>query len=159
MEAAFAAATAHAWARAALAGVVITLVFGAIVVVLWLGGRDVLAGTITGGELAAFVFYASVVASAAGALSEIMGDLQRAAGATERLFELLDTPARDPAPAEPTPLPSPARARCSSRSVSFAYPAHPEAPVLRGLDVASRPARRSRWSARRAPASRACSSC
>ena len=107
VEAAFAAATAHAWARAALAGVVITLVFGAIVVVLWLGGRDVLAGTITGGELAAFVFYASVVASAAGALSEIMGDLQRAAGATERLFELLDTePAiqragRADAPAEP----------------------------------------------------------
>ena len=74
-----------------LAAVVITLIFGAIVVVLWIGGHDVLAGTITGGELASFVFYASVVASAAGGLAEIMGDLQRAAGATERLFELLDT--------------------------------------------------------------------
>ena len=65
-EQAFGAAAERAWARGLLAGSVITLVFGAIVVVLWVGGRDVLAGTITGGELAAFVFYASVVASAAG---------------------------------------------------------------------------------------------
>ena len=72
-EAAFAAAVEHARARASLAGGVITLVFGAIVVVLWLGGRDVLAGAITGGELAAFVFYASVAASAAGALERDHG--------------------------------------------------------------------------------------
>ena len=73
VEQAFAAAIGHAWARAGLAGGVITLVFGAIVVVLWIGGQDVLAGRITGGELAAFVFYASVVASAAGALERDHG--------------------------------------------------------------------------------------
>jgi ATP-binding cassette subfamily B protein len=139
VEAAFAAAVAHARARASLGGTVITLVFGAIVVVLWLGGRDVLAGGISGGELAAFVFYASVVASAAGALSEIMGDLQRAAGATERLFELLDTPPAIAAPARPLPLPQPARGALHFEAVSFAYPAHPDAPVLQALDVAVAP--------------------
>jgi ATP-binding cassette, subfamily B, bacterial len=134
-EEAFGAATSHAWARAGLAAGVITLVFGAIVVVLWVGGQDVLAGRITGGELAAFVFYASVVASAAGALSETMGDLQRAAGATERLFELLDTAPAITAPARPAALPSPLRGALRFEQVSFAYPSHPERPVLDGFDV------------------------
>ena len=160
VEAAFAAATGHARARAALAGVVITLVFGAIVVVLWLGGRDVLAGTITGGELAAFVFYASVVASAAGALSEIMGDLQRAAGATERLFELLDSEPAITAPAQSRPR---CRARRAARCASRAELRLPRPSRARRCCAAStsrwRPARRWRWSAPRAPASRACSSC
>ncbi len=139
VEQAFDATIGHARARAGMAAWVITLVFGAIVVVLWIGGRDVLAGQITGGQLAAFVFYASVVASAAGALSEIMGDLQRAAGATERLFELLDTKAEITAPAMPVALPSPARGALRFEHLSFAYPAHPEQPVLRDLDVAVAP--------------------
>ena len=83
-----------------LGAIIITLVFGAIAVVLWLGGHDVLAGRITAGELSAFVFYATVVASAFGGLSDVFGDLQRAAGATERLFELLDAPAEIAAPAD-----------------------------------------------------------
>lgn len=158
-EQAFAAAVRHARARATLAGCVITLVFGAIVVVLWMGGQDVLAGRITGGELAAFVFYASVVASAAGALSEIMGDLQRAAGATERLFELLDTRSRITAPDAPERLPEPLVGAVRFEGVGFAYPAHPERPVLRDFDVAVEPGRRSPWWAPPAPARPASSSC
>jgi ATP-binding cassette, subfamily B, bacterial len=138
-EAAFAAAVRHALARAALAGVVITLVFGAIVVVLWVGGLDVIAGRISGGELAEFVFYAAVVASAAGALSEIMGDVQRAAGATERLFELLDETPQIVAPAAPLPLPQRSAGRIRFERVRFAYPAHPERPVLNELDIAVEP--------------------
>ncbi|MEL6963154.1 MAG: ATP-binding cassette domain-containing protein, partial [Pseudomonadota bacterium] len=134
-ETAFGAATAYARARSVLAAVVITLVFGAIVVVLWIGGHDVLAGTITGGELAAFVFYASVVASAAGGLAEIMGDLQRAAGATERLFDLLDTEPLIKAPGEPMALPTPSKGAIKLNAVDFAYPLDPEKHVLRGMDL------------------------
>jgi ATP-binding cassette, subfamily B, bacterial len=137
-EQAFGAAIERAWARAGMAGLVIALVLGAIVIVLWLGGRDVLAGTITGGELAAFVFYASVVASAAGALSEIMGDLQRAAGATERMFELLDTPIAITAPAHPAPLPEPHGA-VRFDAVDFSYPARPDFRALHGFDIAIAP--------------------
>jgi ATP-binding cassette, subfamily B, bacterial len=138
-DAACAAAARHALARAVLAGGVITLVFGAIVVVLWIGGLDVVAGRITGGELASFVFYAAVVASAAGALSEIMGDLQRAAGATERLFELLDEAPQITAPAVPRPLPRPLVGALRFERVRFAYPSHPERPVLNDLDIAVEP--------------------
>jgi ATP-binding cassette subfamily B protein len=138
-EAAFAAAVRRARARAALAGVIITLVFGAIVVVLWIGGLDVVAGRISGGELAAFVFYAAVVASATGALSEIMGDLQRAAGASERLFELLDETPRITAPATPQPLPAALVGAVRFERVRFAYPSHPERPVLRDLEIAVAP--------------------
>ncbi len=139
VEQAFGAAIGHARARAGLAACVITLVFGAIVVVLWIGGQDVLAGKITGGQLAAFVFYATVVASAAGALSEIGGDLQRAAGATERLFELLDMRPDITAPATPAVLPSPSQGALRFERLSFAYPAHPEHPVLRDFDAAVAP--------------------
>jgi ATP-binding cassette, subfamily B, bacterial len=139
VEQAFAAAIGHARARAGLAACVITLVFGAIVAVLWIGGQDVLAGKITGGELAAFVFYASVVASAAGALSETTGDLQRAAGATERLFELLDTRPEITAPAAPRPLPTPLRGAVRLEHLTFVYPARPDLPVLRDFDLAVQP--------------------
>ncbi len=83
VEAAFTTAVRRIGARALLTAVVIALVFGAVSLILWKGGHDVLAGEISGGELSAFVFYAIVVAGAAGALSEVIGDLQRAAGATE----------------------------------------------------------------------------
>ncbi|MGI9489372.1 MAG: ABC transporter transmembrane domain-containing protein [Geminicoccaceae bacterium] len=134
-EGAFGAAVGYARARSLLAAVVISLVFGAIVVVLWIGGHDVLAGTITGGELASFVFYASVVASAAGGLAEIMGDLQRAAGATERLFELLDTKPLISAPAEPKALASPAKGAVSLKAVDFSYPLDPAKKVISGLSL------------------------
>jgi ATP-binding cassette, subfamily B, bacterial len=134
-ERAFGAAVERAWARGLLGGSVIGLVLGAIVVVLWVGGQDVLAGRITGGELAAFVFYASVVATATGALSEIMGDLQRAAGATERMFELLDTRAAITAPGQPAALPEPARGAVRFAAVDFAYPARPDFPALHRFDL------------------------
>ena len=138
-EKAFGAAVGYAHARSLLAAVVITLVFGAIVVVLWIGGHDVMAGAITGGELASFVFYASVVASAAGGLAEIMGDLQRAAGATERLFDLLDTEPLIAAPAEAKALLSPAKGAIRLKGVDFAYPLDPEKNVLQALDLDVRP--------------------
>ena len=138
-EAAFAAASRYALARALLGGFVIFLVFGAIVVVLWIGGRDVLEGRITGGELASFVFYATVVAGAVGGLSEIVGDLQRAAGATERLVELLETQPRITAPARPARLPARGRGTLRLEGVDFAYPARPDQPVLRALDLEVRP--------------------
>jgi ATP-binding cassette subfamily B protein len=138
-ETAFGAAVGYARARSLLAAVVITLIFGAIVVVLWIGGHDVLTGTITGGELAAFVFYASVVATAAGGLAEIMGDLQRAAGATERLFDLLDTEPPIAAPANPVALPSPSKGSIRLQGVRFAYPLDPEHDVLHGMTLQVEP--------------------
>ncbi|MCB2054306.1 MAG: ATP-binding cassette domain-containing protein [Geminicoccaceae bacterium] len=134
-EAAFEAAAERARARGTMAAIVITLVFAAIVAVLWIGGRDVLAGRITGGELSAFVFYATIVASAVGGLSDIFGDLQRAAGASERLFELLDAQPAIRAPAEPAPLPAVSRARVALENVTFAYPSRPDHPILDGLDL------------------------
>ncbi len=138
-EDAFRAAAGYIFSRAALGGAVITLVFGAVVAVLYLGGHDVLAGRLTAGELSAFVFYATLVATAAGGLSEIFGDLQRAAGATERLFELLDTAPEIAAPAVATPLPSPVAGRLRLETVSFAYPSAPHVPVLDGFDLDVRP--------------------
>jgi ATP-binding cassette subfamily B protein len=120
-------------ARAILTACVIFLVFGAIAVVLWIGGRDVLAGRLTPGELSAFVFYAAVVAGAAGAVAEVAGDLQRAAGATERLFELLETRPAIAAPASPIMLPEPAAGALEVAAVTFAYPARPERPAVADL--------------------------
>jgi ATP-binding cassette, subfamily B, bacterial len=138
-EDAFGAAVRHARARSALGATAIAIVFAAIGVVMWIGGHDVLAGRISAGELAAFVFYATIVASATGGLSEVVGDLQRAAGATERLFELLDTEPEIRAPESPRPLPSPARGEVRFEGVGFAYPSQTDRPVLDRLDLSVRP--------------------
>jgi ATP-binding cassette subfamily B protein len=138
-ERSFEAAASYARARALLGAIIITIVFGAIAFLLWLGGRDVVSGRISAGELSSFVFFATVVASAVGGLTDVFGDLQRAAGATERLFELLDSRAEIAAPAAPVPLPEPARGELRFERVAFAYPAHPERQVLSGLDLAVRP--------------------
>ncbi len=130
VEGAFAIAVARTRVRAAMTAMVILLVFGAIGVVLWIGGHDVVAGRLSPGELSAFVFYAIVVASAVGALSELAGDLQRAAGATERLVELLETRSRITAPAAPKPLPVPARGEVAFDDVTFHYPSRPDRPAL-----------------------------
>jgi len=138
-EEAFAAAIGRSRARALLSAVVILLVFSAIAVVLWVGGHAVLDGRMTAGQLAAFVFYAVVVASSVGALSEVVGDLQRAAGATERLLDLLHTPVAIAAPERPKPLPEPARGAVAFEGVTFRYPARPDAPALTGFDLDVRP--------------------
>jgi len=135
VEEAFAMAVERIRARALLTACVMLLVFGAVSVILWLGGRDVIAGRLTAGELSAFVFYAVVVAAGAGAISEVMGDLQRAAGAAERLFELLATPHGITAPARPETLPSPPEGRVTLHRVSFHYPTRPERAALEGLSL------------------------
>jgi ATP-binding cassette subfamily B protein len=136
VEGAFATARRRVQQRALLVATVILLVFGAIGIILWIGGHDVLAGRVTPGELSAFVFYAVIVASAVGTLSEVLGDLQRAAGATERLFELLHTRAEIRAPDEPSPLPVPSRGTVCFDGVGFHYPSRPDAAALEGLSLA-----------------------
>lgn len=130
ITAAFSAARARILARAYLTAIVILLVFGAISIILWIGGRDVLAGSLSPGDLSAFVFYAAVVAGAVGAISEVIGDLQRAAGASERLIELATTQPAIQAPAHPIALARPVRGAVSFESVSFHYPTRPDRPSL-----------------------------
>jgi ATP-binding cassette subfamily B protein len=130
VETAFETAVHRVRVRAALTAIVITMVFGAIAVILWIGGRDVLAGRISAGELSSFVFYAAVVAGAVGALSEVVGDLQRAAGATERLLELLATQPEIAAPADPKPLPEPLQGRIGFEHLRFHYPSRPDVAAL-----------------------------
>jgi ATP-binding cassette subfamily B protein len=129
-------------ARAALTAIVITLVFGSVAVILWIGGRDVLAGRISGGELSAFVFYAAVVAGSTGALSEVIGDLQRAAGAMERLMDLLKAESEVSAPSKPVALPSPAQGVVTFEDVEFRYPARPDIPSLSGFSAKVSPGER-----------------
>jgi ATP-binding cassette subfamily B protein len=121
--------------RASLLVVVIMLGFGAITFSLWVGGRDVIAGRMTGGQLTAFVFYAVMLATSGATLSELWGEVQRAAGAAERLAELFAaTPAIAP-PAHPALLPVPARGEISLTDVVFRYPSRPETPALNGFSA------------------------
>jgi len=136
VEAAFAAARRRIHQRALLVAAVILLVFGAIGIILWIGGQDVIAGRLSPGQLSAFVFYAVLVASSVGTISEVIGDLQRAAGATERLFELLAIKPDIRAPAHPIALPVPARGTVAFDGVTFTYPSRPDTPALAGLSLA-----------------------
>jgi ATP-binding cassette, subfamily B, bacterial len=128
-ESAYRAAAAGIGQKAALIATVMLIAFCAVGVILWVGGHDVLAGKLTAGELSAFVFYAGVVATGAGTVSEVWGDLQRAAGATERLFELLDARPEITAPAAPCPAPAAPRA-LEFDAVTFAYATRAAAPAL-----------------------------
>jgi ATP-binding cassette subfamily B protein len=119
--------------------IVILLGFGAITFTLWIGGRDVIAGRMSGGELSAFVFYAVLLASAAGQLSEIWGEVQRAAGAAERLLELLAETPIITAPATPARLTGPVQGRVRFEDVTFHYPARPGQSALSGLSFAVEP--------------------
>ena len=110
--------------------IVIVLVFTAIGTILWVGGHDVLAGRLSAGDLSAFVFYAVVVAGSVGAISEVVGDLQRAAGATERLFDLMATQPEITAPANPVPLPVPVKGAVAFDAVRFHYPSRPDDAAL-----------------------------
>jgi len=121
--------------RTLLTAVVILLVFSAISAVLWVGGRDMLSGNISGGELAAFVYYATIVAFSVGVISEVFGELQRAAGATERLIELLDTAPEIITPANPVTMPLPARGEVSFKNVTFHYPSRPNTAALQDFSL------------------------
>ena len=138
-ELSFEAARKRVNTRVIMTVIVIFLVFTGIVGVLWMGALDVRAGTMTAGALIQFVIYAVMVAGAVAALSEIWGELQRAAGATERLAELLqaDDPVKDPA--GPVAVPSPVRGRITYEGVSFRYPARPEIPALDQVDLVIEP--------------------
>lgn len=142
VEEAFRTAIRRVAARSTLAGIVILVVFGAIGVILWIGGHDMLAGRITAGELSAFIFYAVIVAGSVGFLSEFTGDLQRAAGAGERLVELLAATPEIAPPARPTPLPAPAKGAIAFERVTFRYPSRPERAALDGFDLAVAPGER-----------------
>jgi ATP-binding cassette subfamily B protein len=135
VEDSFATAIRRTRVRASLTAMGITLVFAGITVVLWLGVRQVLAGTMTGGQLFQFLLYAGFVGSSAAALSEMWGEMQRAAGAMERLSELLE--ARPSISAPPRPADFPARVRGAIRfdNVSFHYPSRPDSAALANFSL------------------------
>ncbi len=125
--------------RAAMTVIVIALIFSGIVGVLWVGARDVRADLMTVGELVQFVIYAVMVAGAVAALSEIWSELQRAAGATERLVELLHAQDEVADPRNPKQLPHPAKGAIAFEDVVFRYPARPETAALDGVSLDIQP--------------------
>jgi ATP-binding cassette, subfamily B, bacterial len=142
VERAFEAARTSTRARAVLTAVAIFLVFASVVVVLWVGAQDVLAGRITPGVLSQFVLYAVFAAGALGELSQVWGELSQASGAAERLFEILAVEPAIKRPAQPVALPKPARGEVAFASVRFAYPARPEGLVLDRVTLAVAPGER-----------------
>ena len=129
-------------ARAILTALVIMLVFSAVGLILWLGGRAVIAGEMSPGELSAFVFYSILVAGSVGAFSEVVADLQRAAGAAERLFELLATEPMIAPPSAPVSLPSPTEGAVRFTDLTFHYPAQKEIAALSDFNLAVAPGER-----------------
>ena len=130
VERAFAAARGSTRARAVLTAIIIFLVFASVVVILWVGAQDVLAGRLSPGTLSQFVLYAVFAASGLGQLSETWGEISQAAGATERLVEILSVRPAITAPAHPVALPAPPRGEVAFEAVRFAYPMRPDALVL-----------------------------
>lgn len=145
-ESAFAARVDQAFAvsvqrirqRAVLVAIVMLVVFGAVAAMLWVGGQDVLGGQTTAGELAAFIFYAFIVAGSVGAISEVLSDLQRAAGATERLVELLESPSDIVEKADAGRV-SGEQLGLRFDKVSFAYPSRASAKVVQEVSFAIEP--------------------
>ena len=138
-ERAFVAARHRIAQRAVMTTLVIFIVFAAVGFLLWMGGHDVLSGRISAGDLTAFVFYAVLVASSGGAISETIGDLQRAAGAAERLAELRAEPPAIAEAASPKPLPAPLQGGVHFEKVSFRYPTRQEQLALDRFDLAVAP--------------------
>jgi ATP-binding cassette subfamily B protein len=135
VERAFAAARDSTRARAVLTAIIIFLVFGSVVVILWVGAQDVLAGRLSPGTLSQFVLYAVFAASGLGQLSETWGEISQAAGATERLVEILSVRPAITAPPRPVALPSPPRGEVALDAVRFAYPTRPQTFVLDGVSL------------------------
>jgi ATP-binding cassette subfamily B protein len=133
VEKSFAAAKSRNKARAGLTALTIFLVFASVVGVLWYGAQDVLAGTITGGRLGQFVLYALLAAAGIGELSEVWGEVSQAAGAMERLGELLAVEPQIKSPAQPVPLPQPPKGEIAFDDVTFSYPLRPKTAALDGV--------------------------
>ena len=138
-ERSLASARSRISTRAVMTVIVIFLVFAGIVGVLWIGARDVRTGAMSVGELIQFVIYAVMVAGSVGALSEIWGELMRAAGATERLVELLHTDDTVQDTPAPKALPRPVRGEIAFRDVTFHYPARPGVSALNGVSLTVQP--------------------
>lgn len=138
-ERSFTSARQRITVRAQLTAIVIFVVFAGILGVLWMGARDVAAGAMSAGELVQFLFFAGMVAGAVAALSELWTELQRAAGATERLIELLQAEDSIQDPTSPVHLPEPVKGAIELENVTFAYETRPEAPALHDISVSIAP--------------------
>ena len=139
VETAYSAARAAIRSRSLLTGIAITLIFGSVVAVLWVGAHNVLEGTLSAGTLGQFLLYSVIAAGSLGALSEVWGELSQAAGAADRLTELLDEVSPISAPANPAALPDPSFGRVEFTDVHFAYPSRPGTSALHGLNFAIKP--------------------
>ncbi len=135
VEQAFNTAIERIKIRSWLTGIVILMIFGAMDLVLWVGASDVISGRMTGGELASFVMYAALVAGAVGSLSEVYGELQRAAGAISRCVEIISTEADIKAPENPKVFPEQHEGRIEFRDVTFTYPSRPNEKILNAFKL------------------------
>ncbi len=142
VEAAYRVAVSRIGQSAMLVGIIMLIVFGGVGVILWKGGHDVLDGSLTAGDLSAFIFYSAIAASSVAAISEVLTDLQRAAGASERLVELLHTEPTIVAPASPAVLPAGGAGGIEFDSVAFAYPARPQLAALEHFSLGIAPGER-----------------
>jgi ATP-binding cassette subfamily B protein len=138
----FDAANARSKARAGLTAIAIFLVFASVVGVLWYGSQDVLSGAMTGGTLGQFVLYAVFAAASVGSLSEVWGEVLQAAGAAERLGELLEVQSEIKSPQNPKALPEPPHGEIAFRDVSFTYPLRPETSALDDVNFQVKPGER-----------------
>ena len=139
VERSYLAALYSTRARAVLTAVIIFLASASVVVILWVGAQDILAGNMTPGRLGQFVLFAAFAASALGQLSEVWGEISQAAGSAERLFEILAIKPAVLAPAHPVALPVPARGEVAFEAVHFRYPTRTDARVLEGVSLLVRP--------------------
>jgi len=139
VEEAFGVSLVRMKARALMTAMIIVVMFGGVTLVLWLGAQDVIAGRMTPGALLQFVLLSVFAAGAVGALGESWGDVQKAAGAMERIDELMRSEAAIRPPAAPVVLPEPSRGEVSMSAVHFAYPGRPDLPALKGFSLTVRP--------------------
>jgi len=139
VEDAFNASLTRMQARAWMTALIIVVMFGGVTLVLWLGAQDVVRGAMTPGALLQFVLLSVFAAGAVGALGESWGDVQKAAGAMERIEELMRAVAGIAPPPHATALPTPPRGEVSMSAVGFAYPGRPDLPALKGFSLTVRP--------------------